>query len=151
LLADRFRSLPAIAEAPEEVLREVPGVGPEIAASVAGFFRSREGKTLVRRLTDRGVRGRAPEARAAAAAAGPFTGKTFVLTGTLEGMTREEAGRLIVEGGGKVVSSVSSKTDAVVAGESPGSKLAKARSLGVEVWDESAFRSALRKGGLAAG
>ncbi|HEY7728145.1 MAG TPA: BRCT domain-containing protein, partial [Candidatus Eisenbacteria bacterium] len=95
---------------------------------------------------ERGVEGRAPERRAAAE--GPFAGRTFVLTGTLEGMPREEAARLIRQAGGTVASSVSSKTHAVIAGESPGSKLVKARSLGVEVWDETAFRGALRRAGL---
>lgn len=146
LLAERFPSLPAIADASEEDLRDIPGVGPEIAASVIRFFRSREGRALVRRLTERGVRGRPPERRIATG--GPFSGKTFVLTGTLVGMTREEAARRIQEGGGKVTSSVSAKTDAVIAGGGPGSKLTKARSLGVAVWDEAAFRSALRRAGL---
>jgi DNA ligase (NAD+) len=146
VLAERFRSLAALADAEEEALTEIPTIGPEIAGSVVAFFRSREGKRLVSRLTERGVKGRAPER--AAAAEGPFVGKSFVLTGTLEAMPREEAARLIQEGGGRVVSSVSSKTDAVIAGESPGSKLEKARSLGVAVWDEARFRAALRQAGL---
>jgi len=147
ILAERFRSLRAIAEADEEALREIPGIGPEIAASVVSFFRSKEGRALVRRLEERGVKGRPPERRAAAT--GPFTGKSFVITGTLE-MPREEAERLVLEGGGRVTSSVSKKTDAVVVGREPGSKLEKAKSLGVATWDEARFRAALREAGLHA-
>jgi len=114
---------------------------------VVSFFRSKEGRALVRRLEERGVKGRPPERRAAAA--GPFTGKSFVITGTLE-MPREEAERLILEGGGRVTSSVSKKTDAVVVGREPGSKLEKAKSLGVATWDDARFRAALREAGLQA-
>jgi DNA ligase (NAD+) len=92
------------------------------------------------------VKGKAPERRVAAA--GPFAGKTFVLTGTLA-MPREEAEELILRGGGKVTSSVSKKTDAVVVGEDAGSKLDKAKALGVPTWDEARFRAALREAGLA--
>lgn len=145
LVAERFRSLRAIAEANEEALRDVPGIGPEIAASIVAFFRSKEGKTLVRRLTDHGVKGRAPERQVAAN--GPFVGKTFVLTGTLE-IPREEAERLILSAGGRVTSSVSAKTDAVIVGEEPGSKRDKAKSLGVATWDEPKFRAALREAGV---
>ena len=144
ILAERCRSLGAVAEADEEALREIPGIGPEIAASVVSFFRSKEGRSLVRRLEERGVKGRAPERRAAAS--GPFAGKTFVITGTLD-MPREEAESLILAAGGKVTSSVSKKTDAVIVGKEPGSKLAKAKTLGVATWDESRFRAALREAG----
>ena len=146
LLAERFGSLSAIAEADRETLETIPGIGPEIASSVAAFFHSREGRRLVERLEKRGVRGRPPERRRSSG--GPFSGKTFVLTGTLT-MAREEAERLIRLGGGRVTSSVSTKTDAVLAGEDPGSKLAKARTLGVSVWDEARFRAALEEAGLA--
>lgn len=145
LLAEGFGSLAAVADAEQEALEEIPGIGPEIASSVTGFFHSREGKKIVERLKDRGVRGRAPERRHATG--GPFAGKTFVLTGTLS-MPREEAERWIRLGGGKVTSSVSAKTDAVLAGEDPGSKLTKAHSLGVSVWDEARFRAALEEAGL---
>jgi len=148
LLAEEFRSLPAIAEADAEALQQVPGIGPEIAASVAAFFGSREGRALVRRLRERGVEGR-PPTRRRRAEHGPFAGKSFVLTGTLS-IPREEASRLIVDAGGKVVSSVSKKTDAVIAGEVAGSKLEKARSLGVPVWDEARFRKTLDEAGVGA-
>lgn len=147
LLAEEFRSLDALAEADEERLRQVPGIGPEIAASVASFFRGTEGKRLLRRLDARGVEGR-PPARRPRAEGGPFSGKSFVLTGTLS-IPREEAAKRIADAGGKVVSSVSKKTDAVIAGDDPGSKLEKARSLGVAVWDEARFRKALAEAGIA--
>ena len=147
LLAEQFRSLEAMAEADEEALLEVPGIGPEIAASVGAFFRAREGRALVRRLTERGVKGRPPERPARAAAGGPFAGKTFVLTGTLE-MPREDAERRIRSAGGKVTSSVSKKTDAVIVGEDAGSKLDKAKALGVPTWDEARFRKALTEAGV---
>ena len=145
-LADHFGTLEALAHADEEALLEVEMIGPEIASSVARFFFSKAGRDFVRRLTEAGVR---PEARARRrAATGPLAGKTFVLTGTLEGMTREDAARLIQEAGGKVSSSVSSKTHAVVAGSDPGSKLDKAKTLGVEVWDEPQLKAALKRAGI---
>jgi DNA ligase (NAD+) len=147
VLADHFGSLDALMEADEASLLEVDMIGPEIAASVARFFSSASGRDFVKRLKRAGVN---PEARAPRRVAkeGPLAGKTFVLTGTLEGLTREDASRLIQEAGGKVTSSVSSKTSAVVAGAEPGSKLGKARELGVEVWDESGLLAALRKAGI---
>ena len=145
LLAERYRSLRALAEADEESLREIAGIGPEIATSVSEFFRSKDGRSLVRKLEAAGVKGRAPERRAVVD--GPFAGKTFVLTGTLE-MPREEAERLILAAGGRVTSSVSAKTDAVIVGDDPGSKRDKAKSLGVATWDEPRFRAALKEAGL---
>ncbi|HEU4334739.1 MAG TPA: NAD-dependent DNA ligase LigA [Candidatus Eisenbacteria bacterium] len=147
LLAEEFRSLDAIAESDEERLQQVPGIGPEIAASVSAFFRGAEGRRLLRRLDARGVVGR-PPARRPRVEGGPFAGKSFVLTGALS-IPREEAAKRIADAGGKVVSSVSKKTDAVVAGEEPGSKLEKARALGVAVWDEARFRKALAEAGIA--
>jgi len=149
-LANHFGSLDALLEADEETLRAVPMIGPEIAASVAGFFSTRSGRRFVERLREAGVK---PETRAPrrVATTGPFAGKIFVLTGTLEAMSREDASRLIQEAGGKVTGSVSSKTTAVIAGSDPGSKLDKARTLGVEVWDESRLKAALRKAGVGPG
>jgi DNA ligase (NAD+) len=148
LLAEAFGSLDAIAEADAEALQRVPGIGPEIAASVSSFFRSKEGRALVRRLDQRGVVGIPPERRARPSQ-GPFAGKTFVLTGSIW-LPRPDAARLIEEAGGTVSSSVSKKTDVVIAGGDPGSKLTKARSLGIAVWDERRFRDALSKAGAGA-
>ncbi len=146
LLAERFRSLEAVAEADEETLLTIPMIGPEIASSVVGFFRSRVGKAQVRRLIEAGVKGKVGGRRVATE--GPFAGKTFVLTGTLDGVTRDLASRLIQDAGGRVTSSVSAKTDAVIAGIEPGSKLDKARSLEVPVWNTAEFLAALRKAGI---
>jgi DNA ligase (NAD+) len=146
LLAERFRSLRAVAEATAEELQAAPGIGPEIATSVASYFGSREGKALLRRLEERGVKGKPPERRETPST-GPFAGKTFVLTGTLS-TPREEATSRIERAGGKVSSSVSKKTDAVIAGEDAGSKLAKAKTLGIAIWDEAQFSAALKKAGV---
>jgi len=144
ILANHFGSLDALMDADEEALLEVEMIGPEIAASVSRFFSSASGRDFVKRLKRAGVN---PEARAPRRAntTGPLAGKIFVLTGTLEALTREDASRLIQEAGGRVTSTVSSKTTAVIAGVSPGSKLEKARSLGVEVWEESRLLKALKK------
>jgi DNA ligase (NAD+) len=147
ILAEQFRNLHSLSQAVEEDLLASPGIGPEIAASVGDFFRSKEGRALVRRLEERGVKGRPAERRAATG--GPFAGKSFVLTGTLASWSREEATKLIEEGGGRVVSSVSSRTSAVIAGDEPGGKLDKARSLGVEVWDEAQLKAAFRRAGIS--
>ncbi len=146
LLAEEFRSLDAIAEADAEALQRVAGIGPEIAASVAEFFRSKQGKGLVRRLDDRGVVG-VPPPRRVRPTEGPFVGKTFVLTGAIS-MPRPDAARLIERAGGMVTSSVSKKTDVVIAGDDAGSKLTKAESLGITVWDDRRFRAALEQAGL---
>jgi DNA ligase (NAD+) len=145
LLAERFRSLRAVAEADEEALLDIPGIGPEIASSVVSFYRAKESRALARRLEERGVKGRPPERRAPTT--GPFAGRTFVITGTLE-IPREEIERLILEAGGRVTSSVSKKTDAVIVGSEPGSKLDKAKSLGVPTWNEAKLRAALQETGL---
>jgi DNA ligase (NAD+) len=147
VLAEHFGSLAALEEADEAALLEVGTIGPEIASSVAGFFSSKAGKSFIQRLRQAGVN---PPARSPhrAATTGPLAGKTFVLTGTLEDFTREEAARLLQEAGGKVTSSVSSKTDAVVAGTDPGSKRDKAKKLGVEIWDEARLKAALKTAGV---
>jgi DNA ligase (NAD+) len=147
VLAEHFGSLEALEGADEEALLRVETIGPEIASSVAGFFSSKAGKRFIERLRRAGVE---PESRAPrrVAAGGPLAGKTFVLTGTLEEFTREEAARLVQEAGGKVTSSVSSKTDAVIAGTDPGSKLDKAQKLGVTIWDEARLKAALKSAGV---
>ena len=147
ILADHFGSLAALAEADEKALLEVGTIGPEIASTVVAFFSSRAGRAFIQSLTDSGVKPESREPRRVAST-GPLAGKTFVLTGTLEDLTREDAARLIQEAGGKVTSSVSSKTDAVVAGSDPGQKRDKAKALGVEIWDEKQFKAALKKAGV---
>jgi DNA ligase (NAD+) len=147
VLAEYFGSLEALEEADEAALLQVETIGPEIASSVAGFFSSKAGRKFIERLREAGVK---PPSRSPrrVPTTGPLAGKTFVLTGTLEDFTREEAARLVQEAGGKVTSSVSSKTDALIAGADPGSKLDKARKLGVEIWDEARLKAALKTAGV---
>ncbi len=142
-LAAAFGSLDALAAAGEEDLVAVDGVGPEIAASVQNFFREKRNRQLLERLAAAGV---LPPARTARrkATSGRLAGKTFVFTGGLSSMTRDEASEAVLGLGGKVSGSVSKKTDYVVVGADPGSKAAKAEKLGVETLDEGAFRKLLR-------
>ena len=142
LLAEHFGSLEKIADATPEQLMEVNEIGPKVAASVADFFSEKANRKLVERLREEGLRMK--EERHAPVSA-RFAGKSFVFTGTLEKYSREEAGRLVASHGGKVAGSVSKKTDYVVAGAEPGSKLAKAQSLGVNVLDEAGFEKLLAK------
>ena len=146
LLAARFRSLDSLAEASAEDLEAVEEVGPVIAESVRTFFAASRNREQIDRLRAAGVDPveAAPAARDAAAAA--LAGKTLVLTGTLEAMTRTEAKARIEALGGRVAGSVSGNTDYVVAGESPGSKRQKAEQLGVTVIDEARFRALLEDG-----
>jgi DNA ligase (NAD+) len=138
-LADAFGSIDAIAKATEDELLAVEGIGPVIAAAVREHFLRPDAKRLLAKLRRAGVK--LEEEREVAS--GPLSGKTFVLTGGLETMTREEAKARIRAAGGKTAESVSAKSDYVVAGESPGSKLDRARKLGVPVIDEEALRRML--------
>ena len=136
LLAEHFGSLEKIAEASEEQLTEVHEIGPKVAASIAEFFSERVNRDLIKRLRDAGLKMK--EERQAPRDT-RLAGKSFVFTGTLERHTREDAGALVVSHGGKVISSVSKKTDYVVVGADPGSKYDKAKSLEVPILDEAAF------------
>jgi DNA ligase (NAD+) len=140
LLARGLGSLEALAAADLEALQRIPEIGPVVASSVRTWFDDERHRALVRRLTDAGVSTVATAEERAATAGGPLEGQTFVLTGTLESMTREEAAAAIERLGGKVSGSVSRKTRYVVVGADPGSKAAKARQLGVETIDETALR-----------
>jgi NAD-dependent DNA ligase len=137
LLADHFGSMRKLEAAGVEELTEIEGVGPEMAASIVHFFESDEGARAVERLKEADVRMSQPRKRRTADS--PLAGKTVVVTGTLESMGRKEAQDLIKQLGGKATGSISKKTDLVVYGDSPGSKLDKARQLGVQVVDESQF------------
>ena len=141
VLAQAFGSIDAIAQAPAAQLEQTHEIGPVLAESVRAWFDEPANQQLLARLKDAGVRLEATEAeRARASASGPLTGKTYVLTGTLATMTREEATEAIERLGGKVAGSVSKKTTAVVVGAEPGSKAEKAQTLGIPVLDEDAFR-----------
>ena len=142
LLAQHFQSLEALTAAGEEELLHVEGVGPQVAASLREFFTSERNQALIRKLQEAGVRGLPPEAPAPS----PLAGKTFVFTGGLSHFSREEAKSQVTARGGKVTSSVSAKTDYVVVGADPGSKLAKAREVGVRILDEAAFADLLKRG-----
>lgn len=138
ILASDFGSIDAIEAASVESLQRSGGIGPEVATSVQLFFAQPANRAMVERLRGFGV-----EMTGVARARrddGPLSGKVVVLTGTLPTLTREEATALIEDAGGKVTSSVSKKTDYVVAGEAAGSKLAKAEQLGVMVLDEEGLR-----------
>lgn len=134
LLADAFGSLDKIAESSEEELQRAEEVGPKVAASIRRFFQEERNRELVERLRAAGLTFTHERRRREG---GPLEGRTFVLTGTLPNLTREEAAARIEAAGGKVTGSVSRKTDYVVAGEEAGSKLDKARSLGVPVIGEA--------------
>ena len=139
-LARHLRTMEAIVEAPIEHLQTIPDVGPVVAASVRAFADEPHNRELVARLAAAGVNMNSQQPPVEAAATGPLHDKTFVLTGTLPSMTREEATLAIERLGGKVSSSVSRKTSYVVAGEEAGSKLEKARTLGIPVLDEEEFK-----------
>jgi DNA ligase (NAD+) len=142
-LADHFGSIDALRAADPERIEEVEGVGPIMAVQIAESLADERTWELIEKLRDKGVRlEQDPLERRAEG--GPLEGKTLVLTGALPGLTRDEAAAMIKAAGGKVTNSVSRKTDFVVAGESPGSKLAKAERLGVEVVDEAGFRALLQ-------
>jgi DNA ligase (NAD+) len=142
-LADHFGSIEALHEADPERIEEVEGVGPIMAVQIVESLADEATWSLVEKLREKGLL-LEQDASERRASGGPLEGKTLVLTGTLPELTREEAAALIKAAGGKVVNSVSKKTDYVVAGESPGSKLAKAEMLETEVLDEAGLRALLQ-------
>ncbi len=142
-LADHFGSIDALHAADPELIEEVEGVGPIMAVQIAESLADERTWELVEKLREKGLR-LEQDASERRATGGPLEGKTLVLTGTFPELTREEAAALIKAAGGKVVNSVSKKTDYVVAGENPGSKLAKAEKLETEIIDEPALRALLQ-------
>lgn len=146
-LGQTFGSLEEIAAAPLERLTETEDVGEVIAQSLHDWFRTERNQRLIERLREAGVKPKSSVARSAAGDL-PFAGKTFVLTGTLPTLKREEAAAKIDAAGGKVTSSVSRNTDFVLAGEEAGSKLEKAKQLGVKVISEEEFLGMMEKKGL---
>ncbi len=137
-LAEYFGSLDDLAKASVEELSEVADIGPKVAESIAEFFSEKANRDLLRKLKEHGLR--FEEKKRKAPRDTSLAGKTFVFTGTLPNLTREEAGALVTSKGGKVSSSVSKKTSYVVVGVEPGSKYDKARELGVEILDEEKFK-----------
>jgi DNA ligase (NAD+) len=144
VLAERFRTLDAVMAADRETLERVHEIGPEIAASLESFFKEERNRQVIRRLLDLGLTVEAvPEASLAAR---PLAGKTFVFTGELERFSRDEAKRRVEQLGGRAASSVSKQTDYVVAGAEAGSKLDRARKLGVSILTETEFEKLIGKG-----
>ena len=142
LLAKKYKTLQAVSEAKFEELQEMNDIGEVMANSIVEFFAQEQTKDLLKRLKDAGVN---MEAIQNEPIDNRFEGKTFVLTGSLEKFTRKEAEELIEKFGGKTSSSVSKKTDYVLAGEEAGSKLTKAQSLGVTVISEDEFEELIKK------
>lgn len=135
LLTEHFPSIEALQEANMDDLQSIGGIGPHIAESVVRFFNEKHNRDIIRRLKEAGVTMSAPMTRRK----GKLSGMTFVLTGTLPTYTREQAKQLIEEHGGKVASGVSKNVTHVLAGEEPGSKLDKAKKLGIPIITEEEF------------
>ena len=146
-IARHLRSMEAIMAAPAERLTAVPDVGPVVAASVRAFADEPHNQALIRRLAEAGVNMASEQPEPGSDAAGPLAGKTFVLTGTLETLTREQASEAIERRGGKVSGSVSKKTSYLVMGADAGSKLEKARSLGIRTLTEDEFKTLILDAG----
>lgn len=145
-LAAYFRSVESLISASPEEIEAVPEIGPSISKSVVKFFSDPRNMEIVESLRKEGLNFR-DETRTAVSEG--FLNKTFVLTGTLESMTRDEAAEIIMNAGGKVSSSVSKKTDFVVAGENAGSKLDKAKQLSVKILNEAEFLELAKKADLS--
>lgn len=142
ILADHFRSLDKLKAAGEEELEQIPSIGPIVAKHIVAFFRQPHNLEVIRRLLEAGIHWETPEDTSKAR---PLEGKTFVFTGTLSSMSRDEAKEKLESLGGKVTGSVSRKTDFVVAGKDPGSKFDKARKLGVNILNEEQFLDLLQQ------
>lgn len=142
ILATHFGSIERLEQASKEELEQVHEIGPKLAESIYEFLKQPENQQLIKRLRAAGLPMKSDSTEPPRMAQ-PFAGKTFVITGTLDGMTREEAAARIEERGGRVSSSVSKKTSFVLAGRDPGSKLEKARQLGVEILGEQQFGAML--------
>ena len=141
-LAQYFKNMHALRLAAKEEIQRVPDVGPVVAENVAAYFRESDNAAMLDRLLAAGIEW--PEL-VAAQSAGGLSGKSFVLTGTLSSMSRDAAGEAIRAAGGKVIGSVSKKTDYLVAGAEAGSKLKKAEELGISVLDEAKFLALLKE------
>jgi DNA ligase (NAD+) len=142
LLANHFGSLDKLAQATREELVEAEEVGPRVAEAIQEFFQEKRNREVIEKLRKAGLQFKQEQTRKRE---GTLTGKQFVLTGTLPTYSRDEAKEMIEESGGRVVGSVSKKTDYVVVGAEPGSKLEKARTLGVKTLDEAELRKLLGK------
>ncbi|MGB8323613.1 MAG: NAD-dependent DNA ligase LigA [Candidatus Acidiferrum sp.] len=142
LLAEHFSSLDEFAAATQEQLESVPEVGPKVSSSIVEFFSEPANRNIIKKLHKAGVR---PTVEKREIKSQKFAGKSFVFTGSLAKRSREEAGELVLQHGGKLSNSVSKKTDYVVVGSDPGSKLDKAKELNVPVLSESEFDKLLKQ------
>jgi DNA ligase (NAD+) len=144
LLAQEFGSIGELLAASEERLAQVEGIGPRRAASIHNFFHSKAGETTIEELRHLGLK-LTEEKRAVPTGDSGIAGKSIVVTGTLQKFSREEIEELIKSLGGNAAGSVSKKTDFVVAGDKAGSKLGKAKALGVPVLTEEEFAALIQK------
>jgi DNA ligase (NAD+) len=142
VLAASYATIDAIAGATREELETVPEIGPKIAESLVRYFGSPKHRKLIERLRKSGLQLRGSPARK-----GALTGRTFALTGSLASLTREEAKEKIEALGGRVAAGVSKSVDVVIVGAAAGSKLEKARQLGLDIWDEERLLQLVRKNG----
>ena len=141
-IAAHYGKLTSIMEADEQSLQTVPDVGPVVASRIHSFFAEKHNQEVIKSLIDSGLTWKESKP-SPKKADGPLSGKTFVLTGTLSSMTRDEAKEKIQAAGGKVTGTVSRKTDFVVYGDKAGSKLTKAQNLGIETIDDASFQKIL--------
>jgi len=139
-LADHFLLLENLIKADEEEIESIPDIGPSISKSIKEFFNKEENQIIITNLKAAGLNFKAEEKVKTSSV---FEGKTFVLTGTLPSMNREEAKDKIIRAGGKVVSSISKNTNYLLAGEKAGSKLTQAEKLDVKIIDEDEFKKIL--------
>ncbi len=139
LLATHHGCLESVAESSEDDLQSIPDIGPIVARSIHAFFRQPHNVEVIEKLKSAGVSWPAPRPGSPSTAALPLQGKVFVLTGTLQSMSRDEAASRLTALGARVTGSVSSRTDFIVAGAAPGSKFEKAEKLGITVLDEEGF------------
>ncbi len=139
ILADHFRNVDMLQKAKETDLLAIDGIGPQIAESIISYFEDEQKRTLIQRLLEEGFEFEATPTGSSST----IQGKVFVLTGTLPSLRRSEAKEMIVKNGGRITSSVTSKTDFVISGDSPGSKLRKAESLNVPILEEESFMALL--------
>ncbi|MGA8260167.1 MAG: NAD-dependent DNA ligase LigA [Arenicellales bacterium] len=145
-LAGYFGRLDHIVEADTETLQEVPDIGPIVAESIHTFFKQAHNRDVIEKLRRAGVHWKEHDPRSAHKGRQPLAGQTFVLTGTLDSMSRDEAKQALQSLGAKVTGSVSKKTDYVVVGADPGSKATKAEELGIQMLDEQGLEKLLRRG-----
>lgn len=140
ILAKRFASLDDLAQSTTEQLTSIHEIGSKVAESIVEYFNNPDKRLLLDKLKNAGVK---PQGEVVIQQDGPFSGKTFVITGTLSRWTRKEAEELVEQAGGRTAGSVSKKTDFLLAGEKAGSKRAKAEQLGIEILDETNFAQLL--------